>query len=484
VDALRRLKQVELFGELSDEDLARIGREVSEVALESGQVLFEERDRGDQAYLVMTGTLEVLKATEGREVLVAVRGAGSIIGEMALLLETPRTASVRARTDARLLSISKATLDRLLESSPSAARAMIRTLLERMGETSERLRHSERMAQLGTLTAGVAHELNNPAAAVRRAARRLGDEVDTFTGLAIEPPTAATALARKRMLSLVPDRAPSGEDGDALARSDAESAVEDWLGSRGVEEPWRLAPELVDAGIDVAILEQLDVEVEGPALSDAARFVVASRAIHDLVHEIGEGSRRLSQIVKALKGYAYLDQAPVQDVDVVRGLEDTLVLLGHKIRHVQVQREFDPDLPTITAFGSELNQVWTNLIDNACDALAKVTDRVPTLTLRTYPVGTDVVVEVEDNGPGVDEGVLPRIFDAFVTTKPPGQGTGLGLQISYRIVALEHRGELTVDSEPGRTIFRVLLPVRAHEPLPDGSATSDRVADHGAQRSS
>jgi signal transduction histidine kinase len=477
VDDLRRLKQVELFGELSDEDVARIGREVSEVALQAGQMLFEERERGDQAYLVTAGTLEVLKATDRREVLVAVRGAGSIIGEMALLLEAPRTASVRARTDARLLSISKATLDELLESSPSAARAMIRTLLERMSETSERLRHSERMAQLGTLTAGVAHELNNPAAAVRRAARRLGDEVDIYTSLALEPPTTATAVARKQLLSLVPDRPPSGADGDALARSDAEAAVEEWLGSHRVEEPWRLAPELVDAGIDVALLEQLGAEVAGPALSDAARLLVASRAIHDLVHEIGEGTRRLSQIVKALKGYAYLDQAPVQEVDVVRGLEDTLVLLGHKTRNVQVQREFDPDLPTITAFGSELNQVWTNLIDNACDALAEVTDRVPTLTLRTYAAGTDVVVEVEDNGPGVDEEVLPRIFDAFVTTKPPGQGTGLGLQISYRIVALEHRGELTVDSEPGRTTFRVALPMRAHDPLPDRSVTSDRVAD-------
>lgn len=479
MDALRRLKEVELFRGLSDEDVARIGGEVSEVALDSGQMLFEERDPGDQAYLVTAGELEILKATQGREVLVAVRGAGSVIGEMALLLEAPRMASVRARTDACLLAISKATLDQLLESSPSAARAMIKTLLERMGETSERLRHSERMAQLGTLTAGVAHELNNPAAAVRRAASRLGDELDTYTALALRPASPAAALARQRMLALVADRGPSSDDGDALARSDAESAIEDWLGKRGVEQPWQLAPELVDAGVDVAALEQLDVEVEGPALSDAARFLVASRALRDLVYEIGEGSRRLSQTVRALKGHAYLDQAPVQDVDVVQGLEETLILLGHKTRHVQVLREFDPDLPTITAFGSELNQVWTNLIDNACDALAAVADRVPTLTLRSYRAGADVVVEVEDNGPGIREDVLPRIFDAFVTTKPPGQGTGLGLQISYRIVALEHRGELTVDSEPGRTTFRVVLPVRVHEPSPVGRAASDQPADPG-----
>ena len=480
MDALQRLKQVDLFSELSDEDLLRIGEQVREVALEPGQTLFEEGDRGDQAYLVTAGTLEILKATEGRDVLVAVREAGSLIGEIGLLLEAPRMASVRARTGAKLLTISKATLDRLLDSSPSAARAMIRTLLERMGETSERLRHSERMAQLGTLTAGVAHELNNPAAAVRRAARRLGDELDSYTTLALEPSTPTISRARQRLLSLAPDRDPSGNAGDALARSDSESAVEEWLEQRGVETAWQLAPELVDAGIDVAVLERLGADVEGAALSDAVRFLVASCVIRDLVHEIGEGARRLSQIVRALKGYAYLDRAPVQDVDVVRGLEDTLILLGHKTRHVKVQRQFDPELPTITAAGSELNQVWTNLIDNACDALAEVTDRVPTLTLRTFPAGTDIVVEVEDNGPGIDEDVLPRIFDAFVTTKPPGQGTGLGLQISYRIVALEHRGELTVDSEPGRTTFRVVLPVRAQEPLPVGGAAVDQPADPGA----
>jgi signal transduction histidine kinase len=476
VGAFERLRQVGLFADLSDEDLRRICKDVIEVSLQPGEALFEEHDPGDRAYIVIAGTVEVCKATGGREALVAVREPGDVIGEMALLQEAPRIASVRARTEAQLLAISKATLDELLESSPSAARAMFRTLLERMRETQERLQHSERMAQLGTLTAGVAHELNNPAAAAQRAAQRLRDELDTYAALAAGSAADGASAVRQRALTLTVDGVRPHDDLGALARSDREVAVEGWLDQRGVDDAWRLAPELVEAGVDVALLEQLGTDVDGPALADAARFLVSSCVIRDLVTEIGDSARRLSEIVRALKGYAYLDRAPVQDVDVVQGLEDTLVLLGHRTGHVRVRREFHTDLPTVTAHGSELNQVWTNLIDNASDALAEVTDRTPTLTLRAFPDGPDVVVEVEDNGPGIPAELQPRIFDAFVTTKPPGQGTGLGLQISYRIVALEHRGELTVDSEPGRTTFRVVLPVRPDLPDRPPMTTEERAS--------
>ena len=460
MDALERLKQVGLFSDLSDDDLGRICRDVTELHLEPGELLFEENDPGDSAYVVASGSVEVVKATEGREALVAVREAGSVIGEMALLQEAPRMASVRARSPTELLTISRQTLDQLLEVSPSAARSMFRVLIERMQQTSERLRHSDRMAQLGTLTAGVAHELNNPAAAVRRAAQGLNGQLDAYTALMAETEIPGAGMARQRALALVAERLPStGERRTTLALADAEAEAEAWLERRGVEEPWRLAPDLVHAGIDVAMLERLGDDLDAAALGDATRFLVASISIRRLVNEVDEGTRRLSDIVRAMKGYAFLDQAPVQDVDVVQGLEDTLMLLGHKTRQVCVQREFDPQLPKIQALGSELNQVWTNLIDNACGALSEVgDDRQPTLTLRVHPEAADIVVEVEDNGPGIPSDVRDRIFDAFFTTKPPGQGTGLGLQISYRIIVLEHRGELTVDSEPGRTTFNVVLP--------------------------
>jgi signal transduction histidine kinase len=464
VDALERLKQVGLFSDLSDDDLRRVCRDVTELHLEPGELLFEENDHGDSAYVVISGSVEVVKATEGREALVAVREAGSVIGEMALLQEEPRMASVRARSRTELLSIPKQTLDQLLAVSPSAARSMFRVLIQRMQQTSERLRHSDRMAQIGTLTAGIAHELNNPAAAVRRAAQRLNGELDDYAALLAGTETPGAGLARERALALLVGRPPStGERRGTLALASAEAEVEAWLEQRSVEEPWRLAPDLVDAGLDVASLEQLGDDLDAVALGDATRFLVASISIRRLVTEVDEGTRRLSDIVRALKGYAFLDQGPIQDVDVVQGIEDTLVLLGHKTRQVRVQREFDPQLPRIPALGSELNQVWTNLIDNACDALSEVGDgRQPTLTLRAHRQGADIIVEIEDNGPGIPSEVRDRIFDAFFTTKPPGQGTGLGLQISYRIIALEHRGELTVDSEPGRTTFRVVLPANPH----------------------
>jgi signal transduction histidine kinase len=397
-----------------------------------------------------------------------------VIGEMALLQAAPRVATARARSAVELLAIPKATLDELLRSSPSAADTVFRTVIRRMQETAEQLQLNERMAQLGTLTAGVAHELNNPAAAVQRGSQRLTDALARYTDRLLVPVEDGGA-ARRRALALLPPTdvltAPAIAAGDPLARSDAEAEVEDWLEARGVDEPWQLAPALVDAGIGTDGLEGLAAGLAPEVLADALHLVVAASTVRSLVAEIGEGSRRLTGIVTALKGYAYLDRAPEQDVDVVRGLEDTLTLLAHKTRGVRVVREFAPELPTIVALGGELNQVWTNLIDNACDALAAGAGRdddPPTVVLRAYRDGEDVVVEVEDNGPGIPADAGTKVFDAFFTTKPPGQGTGLGLQISYRIVTEEHGGALTVTSEPGRTVFRVALPIRgvaAAEPM-------------------
>ncbi|MDX1659058.1 MAG: cyclic nucleotide-binding domain-containing protein [Nitriliruptorales bacterium] len=449
-DTFERLRSVALFDGLDDDDLERICRDVSEVHLESGEVLFHEGEWGDRAYVVTEGDVEILKASQRRQVLLAVRKAGEVIGEMALLQQEPRSATVRARTAVDLLTIPKEALDELLDASPRAARAIFETFLSRLKATNDQLKQSERMAQLGTLTAGVAHELNNPAAAVGRAADRLEDELASFTELVASSASSAHA-------DLVGDAA--APPTDPLARSDLESEVEDWLERHGIDEPWELAADLVDAGIDTATLDGLDTDRSGAELATTLRLAAAATALRRTAREIADGAGRISAIVRALKGYAYLDQAPVQDVDVRRGLEDTLVLLAHKTRHVRVVREFADDLPAITALGTELNQVWTNLIDNACDALQEVDDRVPTLTLRARERDASVVVEVEDNGPGIPPEIQDQIFDAFFTTKAPGEGTGLGLQISYRIVVLEHGGDLTVDSEPGRTTFRVTLPI-------------------------
>ncbi len=221
-----------------------------------------------------------------------------------------------------------------------------------------------------------------------------------------------------------------------------------------------LAPGIVDAGLTQAALDDVVATLPDERLAEVVELIDATQDQLSMLHQIEEGTRRMSAIVKALKSYAYLDQAPVQDVDITAGLEDTLLLLTYQTRDVAVEREYDADLPRIEAYGSELNQVWTNLIDNALYALRESTVEDPRLTVRTMTTDDGVAVEIEDNGPGISEEIQGRIFDSFFTTKPPGSGTGLGLDISQNIVLHHHGGNLTVDSRPGRTVFRVELPSR------------------------
>ncbi len=368
---------------------------------------------------------------------------------------------MRGRGQAALLSIQQEDFNRLMRSSPTASRSMLNLVLSRWRATSSALGQSEKMAQLGTLTAGVAHELNNPAAAVQRGAGQLTDAVASY----------AAARAETARLGLTPDqenlladlegqaRRAAGQPRtfSSLERSDREAELEDWLDQRGLPEPWELAPALVDLGFDLERWNDFAASFNHEQLPAAARWICSAFGVFSLVAEINHGAGRISEIVKALKTYTYLDQAPVQEVNVHEGLDNTLLLLRHKLASIQVRREYAGDLPRITAYGSELNQVWTNLLDNAADALEKTSE--PAITIRTSRYEQCVHVEIEDNGPGIPEENLPRIFDPFFTTKPPGKGTGLGLEISYQIVVDKHRGDIRAFSRPGKTIFRVDLPI-------------------------
>ena len=463
---LTRLRQVPLFAELSDGDLARICADATDVRLAPGDVLFHEGDRADRAFVVASGEVEILKATGSREALLAVRAEGDVIGEMALLEAAPRSATVRARIATELVSIPRGALDDLLTTSPSAARTVFGLLTRRVRETHDRLRHQQRMVQLGVMTAGIAHELNNPAAAVQSAAGQLIAQV----GRLVSTAGRDSADALLRLLGALDERPPRTLD--ALERSDEEDRVGDWLGRRGVAAAGTLAPDLVAAGVGVEDLLTLGDDAD---LGEAVRLLAAATSLRQLAGQVVTGSRRVSEIVGALRSFTYLDRGTVQEVDVVRGIEDTLVLLARATTGVRVVRELAPDLPAVTGMGGELNQVWTNLVHNACDALAG-TPR-PTLTLRAFEEGDGVVVEVEDNGPGIPAELQERVFDAFFTTKPPGEGTGLGLQISYRIVVLEHRGDLMLRSEPGRTTVRVSLPLHPATPLAAVAPTQPRPAE-------
>ncbi len=307
---------------------------------------------------------------------------------------------------------------------------------------------------------GAAHELNNPAAAVRRGAGQLESSLEELARAQLEMGRLTLSGEQQQALDALAqqaqEKATSPPSLDALARSDREAELEGWLNARGLPDAWELAPALIALEYDTDSLEGQLAAFPPEHLPTVIRWLGATYSAYNLLAEIRQGATRISEIVKALKSYSYLDQAPVQEVDIHEGVDDTLLILRHKLKGgITVRREYAPDLPRIQGYGSELNQVWTNILDNAVDAL----DGQGTITIRTRQEGDRVVVQIEDDGPGIPPEAQSRIFEAFFTTKPPGKGTGLGLDISYKIVVLKHRGDIRFKSEPGRTSFEVWLPL-------------------------
>ena len=326
-------------------------------------------------------------------------------------------------------------------------------------QTERALRQSEKMATLGTLAAGVAHELNNPAAATRRAAEQLRDALARLQEAHLLIEGAAVPDQARPLLGGIEVRAREAAVHPStlspMDRSDRESELEDWLDERDVPEPWAISPALVEQGMETGSLDDLAKALEPPLLHAVLRWAAAMYTSHRLAYEIAEGSARISEIVGALKSYSYLGQAPEQTVDVHDGIDNTLVILRHKLKAgIDVVRDYG-DIPRVPAYGSELNQVWTNLLDNAADAL----EGHGTITIRTRRQDDAVVVEVIDDGTGIAPDAMPRLFDPFFTTKAPGAGTGLGLSTSYSIITERHDGQISVESRPGQTRFTVRLPL-------------------------
>lgn len=439
------LGTVPLFSELPPADLARLSDGISEIELPKGEVLFDEGDEADKAYVIADGDLEILKESGGTSVRIAISTSGDVVGEMALLTGEPRNAGARAITPVRLIAIPRSCLDDVLSTSVQANRALFSVFIERWREQESRVRQSERMAQIGVLTAGLAHEMNNPAAAVTSGSEGLADGLTQLIDLAKRLPPE----------TVLPSPSLNGEPLSAMQKADAEEAVAAALTSLGVEGPWRIASDLSAAGFVADDLTELDGDHAGEVLA----FVGMSASLSSLLGEVTEGSRRLSELVGALKSYSFLDQAPVQDVDIIKGIKDTLLILRSKLTDITIRTEFAEDLPTIVAYGSQLNQVWTNLIDNAADAIHEAELSNGVIIIRATAVEETVVVEVENGGPQIPDDVVGRIFEAFYTTKEPGKGTGLGLDTAYSIVVTQHRGSLTVSSDAESTVFTVTLPI-------------------------
>jgi len=454
------LRKLELFADLDESDLDWLSGQAEPFELKAGEVLIEEGAPGDAAFIIIDGELEVAKKSDTQNIVIALRESGEVLGEMALLDHAPRMATVRAVQPSHMLKISDATFQQLLSQKPSAALSILHTVTRRLRQNEGLLRQSEKMAALGTLSAGLAHELNNPAAAVRRSVEQLRSALSVWTKASIDLDHCTLSPAQLRVINdlrtALETRLKADLGLDPLARSDRESEMQTWLEDIGIEDGWELAPALVASGWELEALKNLAPSFDPETLVLVIRWLAAGCSVYSLLNETHMGAERISEIVKSVKAYSYLDQAPVQEVDVHEGLENTLIILRHKTKEgINIKRDYDPNLPHIEAYGSELNQVWTNIIDNAVDAMHGKGD----VTIRTRANDGKVTVEIEDNGPGIPKEIQSRIFEPFFTTKPPGQGTGLGLHISYTIIN-NHYGQLKVQSQPGRTVFIVTLPVQ------------------------
>lgn len=458
---LNDLRKSPLFEGLSDEELRQLVDSAEPVSLRAGEALIKQGEPGDTAYVVVSGRFEVTKQSGQSLIKIDVRNAGDVLGEMALLSQSPRSATVTAATDCEVLRISKEVFDNLLSTSPSAAMAVLRWVMARLSQNDALLHQQERMAALGTLSAGLAHELNNPAAAAQRSASELNKTLLKLQILTHQIEATAFRHSQTDWLDAFMQessrRFASPLEIEALERIELVDQLQAWLEANGIGSAWEFAPAMVNFGWNAAELEKLKDSV---CFDLAVQWLGIGCMTVGLLREVQQATERISQIVQAMKAYTYLDQAPLLEVDVHEGLENTLVIMQHKLKHgVTVKREYSPDLPRIEAYASELNQVWTNIIDNAVDAMNGKGE----IRIRTYQADGDVVVEIIDNGPGIPEEIQSRIYEPFFTTKPPGKGTGLGLHISHDIIVNRHHGQLLVESKPGETKFKTALPVRINK---------------------
>ena len=387
-----------------------------------------------------------------------------MFGELPTLLgDTHFWATGRAVTRCHIFEFSNQVFWELMTSCSCVMTTILRTMAERLQEVQSISQQREKLASLGTLAAGLAHELNNPASASSRAVGQLRQTVQILQPLTVKLNQEQMTSAQKGFLANLQQsalvRAKTAIKLDALTQSDREEELTGWLDTHQIINAWKLAPTLVTAACDIDWLENVHSHV-GASLGDVLTWMEMTLQEFELLEELEHSTTRISTLVQAVKDYSYMDQAPIQDLDIHQGLESTLVMLGYKLKqaNVVVNREYDCDIPRLSAYGSELNQVWTHLIDNAIDALGKVKN--PTIWIRTSCESDFLLVEIADNGVGILPSVLDHIFEPFFTTKGVGQGTGLGLHIAYRIVVGEHQGDIRVYSQSGDTKLQVLLPLK------------------------
>lgn len=475
-----------LFEKLSGEQLGRLCAEGRVERFEPGPV-YSEGDPATCFYVMIEGTVVLSRRVGGDDIEVtrtSQRGVYSGAMQAYLGDRVPQTYnnSMRVTEPTRFFVLpAQSFADVMREWFPMAAH-LLEGLFFGTRNTQRAIGQRERLLALGSLSAGLTHELNNPAAAAVRATATLRERVGRMRhklSLIAQGPYSREALASLiEIQERTAERVAKAPVLSPLEAADREDEVSDWLEDHGVSEGWRIAPTFVQAGLDTQWLEQVAVTVDEEILPGAVGWLNYTVETELLMDEINDSTTRISHLVDAAKQYAQLDRAPYREVDVHELLDSTLLMLSGKIGpQLRLVKEYDRSLPQVPAYPAELNQVWTNLIDNAVQAIGGAGGE-GTLTVRTAREGDRLLVEFRDTGPGVPEEIRGRIFDPFFTTKPVGQGTGLGLDISWRIIVNKHHGSLEVESVPGDTRFRVLLPLTAPDAgtdarTEDGSSTSE-----------
>ena len=461
VDELRSLG---LFDGLRDDQLAELVEGGTEVRVEPGVVLFREGEHADFWWVLLDGAVDLVRHV-GREDTVVARmdapgrwaGGFRAWDEQGVYLATGRGA-----TEGRVLRVPAAVLRERSSAWFPFAGHLIEGLYHTARSIESTARQREALVTLGALAAGLAHELNNPAAAATRAVDALEAECQTL--LSSLGRLAHNEISAGQFIALDELRREIGPEAavtDPLTLADEEDAVSSWLIDHGVVREWIIAPALAAAGADLAWCERAATVLEGSALQPGLEWVASVSSVATLLSEVKQSTRRIFELVAAVKSYSQMDRASIQQVDVTEGLESTLAMLGQKLRdRVTVVRDYGADVPRIEGYAGELNQVWTNLIDNAVEAM----DGVGTLRVTTRAEGAHVVVEIGDTGPGMSPEVAARAFEAFYTTKDAGKGPGLGLDIARRIVVERHGGTISIDSRPGDTELHIRLPVRRASP--------------------
>ena len=462
---LDELRTCFLFEALTDEQLEWLAERGEVVSVPGGSAVYVEGDPAIHFFVLLDGEIQLTARSGGDQLVITTSSTRGVYGgaTQAFVDVAPKVYpnGMRAVRDSRFFRLLAEDFAALLHRWFPMAVHLLGGLFVGLTNMDKIIGQREKLVALGAIAAGLAHELNNPAAAAgataRTLRRRLADAEEALAALASAAPHAVSELLPR--LSELRVRAREAAPEGSLALGDREDELGDWMADHDVDGGWDLAASLAPTGVDAAWLEAV-ASVAGPAAGAALRWIAAEVDLDGLVDELEAATGRISSLVGVVKEYSHLDQAPSGDIDVHDGLESTLVLLGHKMGGVEVVRDYDRSLPRVPAYPSELNQVWTNLVDNALTAM----DGSGRLTVRTAGEGDAVLVEIADTGPGIPPELQHRVFEPFFTTKGVGEGTGLGLDVSHRVVVSRHHGDIRVVSSPGDTRFQVRLPITQGSP--------------------